>query len=182
MVLFLGGVRETPIRRAHGDIAISAPGPPRNVGALHLLDGADTTECPEIRIGNPGKFCYKSSIRYRWSPNFWTDRARTKRDIPLMGSKKSRAALRPALAPWSPSGANRIVAPLEPPVPVSLSYLSRRSVLGYSRFDPGRLTFRCSATQVAVGLGHSFHHHTHPFQPEPLQSHHRLFGNLVSLA
>ena len=40
-----------------------------------------------------------------------------------MGSMKSRAAFRPAFAPWSPSGAKRMVAPLEPPVLVSLSYL-----------------------------------------------------------
>ena len=37
------------------------------------------------------------------------------------GSRKSRAAFRPALAPWSPSGAKRMVAPLEPPVPVAAS-------------------------------------------------------------
>ena len=39
----------------------------------------------------------------------------------LTGSRKSRAAFRPALAPWSPSGAKRMVAPLEPPVPVAAS-------------------------------------------------------------
>ena len=47
----------------------------------------------------------------------------------LTGAMKSRAALRPALAPWSPSGANLMVAPLEPPVPVSLSYLASLSDL-----------------------------------------------------
>ena len=44
-------------------------------------------------------------------------------DLPFTGSKKSFAFFSPALAPWSPSGANLIVAPFEPPVPVSLSYL-----------------------------------------------------------
>ncbi len=44
-----------------------------------------------------------------------------RRKVRLIGSIKSRAALRPELAPWSDSGAKRIVAPLEPPVPVSLS-------------------------------------------------------------
>ena len=41
--------------------------------------------------------------------------------IPLTGSRKSRAAFSPELAPWSPSGAKRMVAPFEPPVLVSLS-------------------------------------------------------------
>ena len=41
--------------------------------------------------------------------------------VPLTGSRKSRAAFKPALAPWSPSGAKRMVAPFEPPVLVCLS-------------------------------------------------------------
>ena len=41
--------------------------------------------------------------------------------LPLTGSRKSRAAFNPAFAPWSPSGAKRMVAPLEPPVLVCLS-------------------------------------------------------------
>ena len=51
----------------------------------------------------------------------WTNGYMVGKRVPLTGSKKSRAALRPAFAPWSLSGANRIVAPFEPPVPVSLS-------------------------------------------------------------
>lgn len=59
----------------------------------------------------------------------WADRLR------FTGSRKSRAAFNPAFAPWSPSGAKRMVAPLLPPVFVWVSYVpdacqARRSSTG----------------------------------------------------
>lgn len=82
----------------------------------------------------------------------------------LTGSRKSRAALSPALAPWSPSGANRMVAPLEPPVPVSLSYLQFRQFKKFfivCRFLFQR-TFHCNARPIEQEPVHSFHHRNHP--------------------
>lgn len=74
-------------------------------------------------------------------------------DLPLTGSKKSRAALSPAFAPWSPSGAKRIVAPLEPPVLVSLSYLRHRQRLSRSRAIPGltHVPLQCHANLTSTG-------------------------------
>ena len=57
--LLLGAVREAPVGRAHGDVAVGAAGPPGDGGALHFLDGADAGEGPEVGVGYPGVFCYK---------------------------------------------------------------------------------------------------------------------------
>lgn len=54
--LVLGAVGEAPVGRAHGDVAVCAAGAPGDGGALHLLDGADAGEGPEVRVGDPGEF------------------------------------------------------------------------------------------------------------------------------
>lgn len=51
----LGGIGETTIRSAGGDVAVSAARSVGDSGTLHLLDGADTAENPEIRVGDPGE-------------------------------------------------------------------------------------------------------------------------------
>ena len=57
--LLLGAVGEAAVGRAHGDVAVGAAGAPGDGGALHLLDGADAGEGPEVRVGYPGVFCWK---------------------------------------------------------------------------------------------------------------------------
>lgn len=52
----LGGIGETTIRSAGRDITVRTARAVGDVGALHLLDGADTAEDPEIRVGYPGEF------------------------------------------------------------------------------------------------------------------------------
>ncbi len=93
MILFFAGVREAPVGRTQRDVAIGAARPPRNFGTLHFLECAHAGECPEVGVGYPGKFfCKKSEPCHRGEQNF--------REISrLIGSRKSRAALRPALAP-----------------------------------------------------------------------------------
>ena len=54
--LLLGTVGEAAVGRAHGDVAVGAAGAPGDGGALHLLDGADAGEGPEVRVGYPGIF------------------------------------------------------------------------------------------------------------------------------
>ena len=114
-----GAVGEAAIGGAEGDVAVGAAGAPGDGGTLHFLDGGDAAEGPEVGVGYPGELlCGKRMISYCVKNGIGamgTDYAR------LTGSRKSRAALRPALAPWSPSGAKRMVAPLEPPVPVCAS-------------------------------------------------------------
>ena len=53
MVVALAGVGETAIRRAEGDVTILATGAVGDDGALHFLDGADTTKDPQIGVGDP---------------------------------------------------------------------------------------------------------------------------------
>ena len=113
--LLFGPVGEAAVGRAHGYVPGGAAGAPGDGGALHFLDGADAGEGPEVRVGYPGVFGWEWGIRRVWRGY------RGKGWVPLTGSRKSRAAFKPAFAPWSPSGAKRMVAPFEPPVLVSLS-------------------------------------------------------------
>lgn len=53
--LVLGAVRQAPVGGAHGYVAVGAAGAPGDGGALHLLDGADAGEGPEVRVGYPGE-------------------------------------------------------------------------------------------------------------------------------
>jgi hypothetical protein len=119
MVLLLGSVRKTSVWGAGGNILIGSSRAVWDDRALHFLDGADTTENPEIGIGNPRELLCKIGILAR-VPIFIQD-TELKEDIRLIGSRKSRAALRPALASCALSGANLMVAPLDPPVLVSAS-------------------------------------------------------------
>lgn len=117
--LVFGAVGEPSVGRAHGYVAVGAAGPPGDGGALHFLDGAYPGEGPEVGVGYPGVFFWRGGgIRWVCGEKFggggWGV-------LPLTGSRKSRAAFKPAFAPWSPSGAKRMVAPLEPPVLVCLS-------------------------------------------------------------
>ena len=117
--MIFGAVGEAAVGRAHGDVAVVAAGTPGDGRALHFLDGADAGEGPEVGVGYPGVFCWgdvrvvvKDRRGKEGGGGDW---------VPFTGSRKSRAAFKPALAPWSPSGAKRMVAPFEPPVLVSLS-------------------------------------------------------------
>lgn len=98
MLVSLRRIRESSIGCAGCDVFVESAGSVWDGWTLHFLDCADASEDPKVGIGDPwellcGKRC----------------------------SKKSLAATRPAFAPWSPSGANLIVAPFDPPVLVSLS-------------------------------------------------------------
>ena len=58
MGLLFGTVRQAAVGRTEGDVAIGAAGPPGDDGALHLLNGGDTGEGPEVGIAYPWKvFC-----------------------------------------------------------------------------------------------------------------------------
>ena len=49
----LAGVGKTAIGCAEGDVAVGAASAVWDLGALHFLDGADTGEDPQIRVGDP---------------------------------------------------------------------------------------------------------------------------------
>ena len=55
VLLLLGGVGEAAVGRAGGHVAVMAAGAEGDRGALHLLDGGDTSEDPEIRVRDPGE-------------------------------------------------------------------------------------------------------------------------------
>lgn len=62
MVAALSGVGQTAIRRAERDIAIVAAWSEGNDGALHLLNGGDAAQDPEIGVGDPGELgCSRTS-------------------------------------------------------------------------------------------------------------------------
>ena len=53
MVLGLGGIRKAAIGSAGSDITVLATRAVGDLGAHHLLDGADTGKDPEIGVGDP---------------------------------------------------------------------------------------------------------------------------------
>lgn len=53
MVLGLGGIGKTTIGSAGSDVTVLTAGAVGNLGAKHLLDGADTGKNPEIGVGDP---------------------------------------------------------------------------------------------------------------------------------
>lgn len=55
VLLLLGSVGETAVGSAVRDITVVTAGSPGNLGALHLLDGSDTSKSPEVRVGDPGE-------------------------------------------------------------------------------------------------------------------------------
>ena len=77
------------------------------------------------------------------------------------GSSRSRMMLRPALSGSSLSGANRMVAPLHPPVPSCLLYVpaachAMRMAMGHAfafwLMSADRISLRSASTLTAVGL------------------------------
>ncbi len=55
MAPVFGGVGETPVGCAEGEVAVRAAGAVRDLGSLHLLDGAHAAEDPEVRVRYPGE-------------------------------------------------------------------------------------------------------------------------------
>lgn len=55
VLLLLGSVRETTVGSAVRDVTVVAAGSPGDLGALHLLDGGNTSKGPEIGVGDPGE-------------------------------------------------------------------------------------------------------------------------------
>ena len=53
VVLALGAVRQAAVGRAEGHVAVGAPRPPRDRGALHLLEGAHAAQRPQVRVRDP---------------------------------------------------------------------------------------------------------------------------------
>lgn len=53
MAAVLAGVWQTAVGCAEGHVAVGAASPVWDLGALHLLDGANATEDPEIGVGDP---------------------------------------------------------------------------------------------------------------------------------
>ena len=58
VALILGAVGQAAVGCAHGDVAVSTAGAPRDERALHFLDGADAGKGPEVRVGYPGVFSW----------------------------------------------------------------------------------------------------------------------------
>lgn len=48
-------IGETTVGCRLGGEAVDATRPPGDLGAAHLLDGADTAERPEVAVGDPGE-------------------------------------------------------------------------------------------------------------------------------
>lgn len=55
VLLLLGAVGKTTVGSAVRDVTVVAARSPGNLGALHLLDGGDTCQGPEIGVGDPGE-------------------------------------------------------------------------------------------------------------------------------
>jgi len=53
VLLVLGGIRKTPVRSAGRDILVLTARSPWDGRTLHLLDGADTSQGPEVRVRDP---------------------------------------------------------------------------------------------------------------------------------
>lgn len=63
MALFLTAVRQTPVGSAHGYVSIDPTGPPRDIRPLHFLDGAHTSEGPEVGVSDPGELFWGRLVR-----------------------------------------------------------------------------------------------------------------------
>jgi hypothetical protein len=55
VVRALGGIGQTAVGSASRDLPVRTSGTVGDIGALHLLNGADTAEDPEVGVGNPGE-------------------------------------------------------------------------------------------------------------------------------
>lgn len=51
-------VGQAAVGRAEAEVAIGAARAVWDLGPLHLLDGADAGEDPEVRVGYPGESCF----------------------------------------------------------------------------------------------------------------------------
>lgn len=56
MLAALGGVGEASVGGAGCDVFVGAAGAVGDGWALHLLDGGDAGEDPEVGVGDPGEF------------------------------------------------------------------------------------------------------------------------------
>lgn len=54
MITSLVSIGQTAVRGAVLGHTVLAARAPADLGSLHLLDGDDTSECPEIRVGEAG--------------------------------------------------------------------------------------------------------------------------------
>ena len=71
--LLFCSVREAPVGRAEGYVAVGAAGAPGDCGALHFLDGGCAGEGPEVGVGYPGEFfCGGSLVTLSW--RYWKDK------------------------------------------------------------------------------------------------------------
>ena len=91
VLVSLGGIWETSIRCACCDILIFSAWPVWNNWTLHLLDSDDSAENPEIGVADPWELFYDKcqQLTANESEGY----------LRFTGSKKSRAATSPALAP-----------------------------------------------------------------------------------
>lgn len=55
MAVLLAGIRQPAVARHEGSVAVGAARSPCDGGTLHLLDGGDAGEGPEVRVGDPGE-------------------------------------------------------------------------------------------------------------------------------
>ena len=84
--LLFGAVGEAAVGGAEAEVAVLAAGAPGDGGALHLLDGADAGEGPEVRVGDPGVFFWKR--RLAWC--VWVVYARGGVYLSLVGESHGR--------------------------------------------------------------------------------------------
>ncbi len=121
--LLFGAVGEAAVGGAHADVAVGAAGSPGDYGACGPFVSGDRGEWLEGRGRDVPCISWIAATPARVQRSEYVIQG----NFSLTGFRKSRAVFRPAFAPWSPSGANLMVAPLEPPVLVSLSYLRSSS-------------------------------------------------------
>jgi hypothetical protein len=94
VLVSLFSIWQTSVRCTSSNILVHSSWSVWDDGALHLLDCADSTKDPEVGVGDPWElFCKKLSVHNGWLRMGEWEHAR------LMGSRKSRAACSPALAP-----------------------------------------------------------------------------------
>ena len=71
VILLLGAVGEASVGGAEGDVAVLSAGAPGDGRALHLLDGADAGEGPEVGVGDPGELFWKGTSFVSWRVKGW---------------------------------------------------------------------------------------------------------------
>lgn len=94
VLVSLFSIGQTSVGCTSSHVLVHSPWSVWDGGTLHLLDSTDSTKDPEVGVSDPWElFCKKLSVHNVLVEDGRMEHAR------LMGSRKSRAATSPALAP-----------------------------------------------------------------------------------